>query len=169
MGWINRNPSASKRYTPLPLKDYFVSSMAFDSVSRLLWIGTMGNLYVYNPADESITEPFRNEAKEIFNQNALGMCITRERELWVSSPFGLLRINLSAYEKGQLKYQKYMYQLDDPASGHRERITSIFQSKDGTIWLGSNGNGFYKAVKEGNNYRFIAFTKDDGLVSNRVS
>lgn len=127
LGWINRNPSASKRYTPLPLKDYFVSSMAFDSVSRLLWIGTMGNLYVYNPADESITEPFRNEAKEIFNQNALGMCITRERELWVSSPFGLLRINLSAYEKGQLKYQKYMYQLDDPASGHRERITSIFQ------------------------------------------
>ena len=34
------------------------------------------------------------------------MCITRERELWISSPFGLLRVNLSAYEKGDFKFGK---------------------------------------------------------------
>ena len=168
LGWINRKPSASKRYMPVPLNDPFVSSLAFDPVSHLLWIGTMNNVYVYNPADGSISEPFLNENKEIINQNALGMCITRERELWISSPFGLLRVNLSAYEKGQLKYKKYVYQLDSPDSGHRERITSIFQAKDGTIWLGSNGNGFYKALKKGNDYQFQAYTKNDGLVSNSV-
>ena len=168
LGWINRKPSASKRYMPVPLNDPFVSSLAFDPVSHLLWIGTMNNVYVYNPADGSISEPFLNESKEIINQNALGMCITRERELWISSPFGLLRVNLSAYEKGQLKYKKYVYQLDSPDSGHRERITSIFQAKDGTIWLGSNGNGFYKALKKGNDYQFQAYTKNDGLVSNSV-
>lgn len=159
LGWINRKPSASKRYVPLPLSDPFVSSLAFDPVSHLLWIGTMNNVYVYNPADGTVSEPFLNEGKEVVNQNALGMCITRERELWISSPFGLLRINLTAYDKGQLKYQKYVYQLDNPASKRRERITSIFQAKDGTIWLGSNGNGFYKAMKKGNDYQFLAFTK----------
>lgn len=133
LGWINRKPSASKRYVPLPLSDPFVSSLAFDPVSHLLWIGTMNNVYVYNPADGTVSEPFLNEGKEVVNQNALGMCITRERELWISSPFGLLRINLTAYDKGQLKYQKYVYQLDNPASKRRERITSIFQAKDGTI------------------------------------
>ena len=168
LGWINRKPSASKRYVPLPLSDPFVSSLAFDPVSHLLWIGTMNNVYVYNPADGTVLEPFLNEGKEVVNQNALGMCITRERELWISSPFGLLRINLTAYDKGQLKYQKYVYQLDNPASKRRERITSIFQAKDGTIWLGSNGNGFYKAMKKGNDYQFLAFTKNDGLVSNSV-
>ena len=168
LGWINRKPSASKRYVPLPLSDPFVSSLAFDPVSHLLWIGTMNNVYVYNPADGTVSEPFLNEGKEVVNQNALGMCITRERELWISSPFGLLRINLTAYDKGQLKYQKYVYQLDNPASKRRERITSIFQAKDGTIWLGSNGNGFYKAMKKGNDYQFLAFTKNDGLVSNSV-
>jgi signal transduction histidine kinase/ligand-binding sensor domain-containing protein/DNA-binding NarL/FixJ family response regulator len=168
LGWINRKPSASKRYVPLPLSDPFVSSLAFDPVSHLLWIGTMNNVYVYNPADGIVSEPFLNEGKEVVNQNALGMCITRERELWISSPFGLLRINLTAYDKGQLKYQKYVYQLDNPASKRRERITSIFQAKDGTIWLGSNGNGFYKAMKKGNDYQFLAFTKNDGLVSNSV-
>ena len=168
LGWINRKPSASKRYVPLPLSDPFVSSLAFDPVSHLLWVGTMNNVYVYNPADGTVSEPFLNEGKEVVNQNALGMCITRERELWISSPFGLLRINLTAYDKGQLKYQKYVYQLDNPASKRRERITSIFQAKDGTIWLGSNGNGFYKAMKKGNDYQFLAFTKNDGLVSNSV-
>lgn len=128
----------------------------------------MNNVYVYNPADGTVSEPFLNEGKEVVNQNALGMCITRERELWISSPFGLLRINLTAYDKGQLKYQKYVYQLDNPAPKRRERITSIFQAKDGTIWLGSNGNGFYKAMKKGNDYQFLAFTKNDGLVSNSV-
>lgn len=167
LGWINRKPSASKRYVPLPLSDPFVSSLAFDPVSHLLWIGTMNNVYVYNPADGTVSEPFLNEGKEVVNQNALGMCITRERELWISSPFGLLRINLTAYDKGQLN-QKYVYQLDNPASKRRERITSIFQAKDGTIWLGSNGNGFYKAMKKGNDYQFLAFTKNDGLVSNSV-
>lgn len=131
LGWINRKPSASKRYVPLPLSDPFVSSLAFDPVSHLLWIGTMNNVYVYNPADGTVSEPFLNEGKEVVNQNALGMCITRERELWISSPFGLLRINLTAYDKGQLKYQKYVYQLDNPASKRRERITSIFKRKTG--------------------------------------
>ena len=146
LGWINRKPSASKRYMPVPLNDPFVSSLAFDPVSHLLWIGTMNNVYVYNPADGSISEPFLNENKEIINQNALGMCITRERELWISSPFGLLRVNLSAYEKGQLKYKKYVYQLDSPDSGHRERITSIFQAKDGTIWLGRGVKSAVRAI-----------------------
>lgn len=58
LGWIDRRPSAPKRYVPLPLKDAFVSSLAFDSINRLVWIGTMGNLYVYNPVDGSIVEPF---------------------------------------------------------------------------------------------------------------
>lgn len=168
LGWIDRRPSAPKHYVPLPLKDAFISSLAFDSINQLVWIGTMGNLYVYNPADGSIVEPFLNEKKEVVNQNALGMCITREKELWVSSPFGLLRIDLVAYGKGQLKYKKYICKLDEPTSGKKERITSIFQSKDGTIWLGSNGNGFYKALKKGIDYQFIAFTKNDGLVSNSV-
>lgn len=168
LGWIDRRPSAPKRYVPLPLKDAFVSSLAFDSINRLVWIGTMGNLYVYNPVDGSIVEPFLNEKKELVNQNALGMCITREKELWASSPFGLLRIDLVAYGKGQLKYKKYIYKLDEPASEKKERITSVFQSKNGIIWLGSNGNGFYKAQRKGNDYQFTAFTKYDGLVSNSV-
>lgn len=168
VGWINRKPSVSKRYIPLPLLDPFISSLAFDSINHLLWIGTMSNLYVYNPADGSIEEPLLQERKEVINQNALGMCITREKELWVSSPFGLLRIDLVAYGKGQLKYKKYVYKLDKPDSGKKERITSIFQAKDGTVWLGSNGNGFYRAQKRGDDYLFTAFTKDDGLVSNSV-
>lgn len=56
LGWINRKPSASKRYVPLPLSDPFVSSLAFDPVSHLLWIGTMNNVYVIIRQ----TEPFQN-------------------------------------------------------------------------------------------------------------
>lgn len=74
-------------------------------------------------------EPFSKESKAVVNQNALGMCITREKELWASSPFGLLRIDLEAYGKGQLKYKKYVFKLDNPASERIERITSIFSRK----------------------------------------
>ena len=59
LGWINRKPSAPKRYVPLPLSDPFVSSLAFDPVSHLLWIGTMNNVYVYNLSLIHISEPTR--------------------------------------------------------------------------------------------------------------
>ena len=91
---------------------------------------------------------FLNESKEIINQNALGCVLLANGNFGFLLRLAFLRVNLSAYEKGQLKYKKYVYQLDSPDSGHRERITSIFQAKDGTVWLGSNGNGFYKVIRK---------------------
>lgn len=42
-------------------------------------------------------------------------------------------------------------------------------SKDGTLWIGSNGYGFYKSSPtENGEYTFRSFTTEDGLINNSV-
>lgn len=48
-------------------------------------------------------------------------------------------------------------------------MTYITQSKDGALWIGSNGYGFYKASPtENEEYSFYSFTTENGLVNNSV-
>ena len=107
---------------------------------------------------------FRDTEKEI-NINALGACITKTGDLWLSSVYGLLRIDLKAYSKGELKYRKYTDGVHMPES---ERITCVLEADNGDLWIGSNGAGIYRAVNNNDDYTFSSYTVSDGLISNNV-
>ena len=45
----------------------------------------------------------------------------------------------------------------------------MYQAKDGTLWLGSNGNGIYRrSTDEQGNETFTAYTTQHGLANNSV-
>lgn len=168
LGWIDRKNLSDKRFHYIPMDDLFISDLVYDSLNNLLWISTATELYTYNPETEEIRNPFADVPHTYMNRNALGSCITREGELWVAASFGLCQINLQAYHQGKLVYQLYTSKLNEPDSKEIERVTSIFQSKDGTLWIGTNGNGFYKRKKSGKGYVFQNYTTQNGLVNNNV-
>lgn len=168
LGWIDRNHLSDKRFRKIPIDDLFIADLVYDSINNLLWISTATELYTYNPATEEVRNPFADVSHTYINRNALGGCITREGELWIATSFGLCQIDLKAYGQGRLVYKLYASKLSEPQSKEIERITSVFQSKDGTLWIGTNGNGFYKRVKSGNDYVFQNYTTQNGLASNNV-
>lgn len=172
-GWINRKNLADKRFHHILVPDApgveqsFVGVLLYDSVNKLIWIGSSKEILVYNPLTEQVYDPFKGKRKEqIFG--SLGGCVTRNGILWMGTSAGLYRVDLNAYAKGSLEYTLYDYKLDDPSDKSAERITSVFQGKDGTIWIGTNGNGFYQVVEEGKICRFKAYRMEDGLANNSV-
>ena len=57
------------------------------------------------------------------------------------------------------------HKLDEPQSRIVDKISSFCQTHDGTLWLGSNGYGLYRLVKDKGDPRghFEALTTADGL------
>ena len=168
LGWIDCKNMSNKRFRHIPIDDLFISDLIYDSINDLLWINTATELYTYDPETGKMRNPFDSVSHACINRSALGGCITQEGELCVATSFGLCQINLEAYRRGKLVYQLYISKLNHPRSGEIERVTSVFQSKDGTLWIGTNGNGFYKRVKSNNDYVFQNYTTQDGLAHNNV-
>ena len=165
IGWINRKMGSTKQFKRIDgIDDLFISTLCYDSINNLLWIGSQHGVYVYNPRNNRVDRLFRDTEKEI-NINALGACITKAGDLWLSSVYGLLRIDLKAYLKGELKYRKYTDGVHMPES---ERITCVLEADNGDLWIGSNGAGIYRAVNNNDDYTFSSYTVSDGLISNNV-
>lgn len=172
-GWVNSKNLADKSFHHITvpetpgLEQSFIGVLLFDSINRLLWIGTSNEILVYDPQTEKVSDPFDGKRKEnIFG--ALGGCITREGVLWMGTSAGLYKIDLHSYKKGTLDYVLYDHKLDEPSVAVVERITSVFQSKDGNVWVGTNGNGFYQVTEDKNSCRFKAYRVSDGLINNSV-
>lgn len=167
-GWINRKKGASKLFNKIETPDVFISTLVYDNINGLLWICTSNNVYVYDPKNNSVREPFHGKENPIVS-NTLGGCITDDGDLWISSAFGLLRINLISYSKGELNYKKYLTGVDASGRMSCERVAFITKTKDGELWIGSNGSGVYRAVRNGNGeYVFTSYTMADGLINNNV-
>lgn len=146
----------------------FVGSMVYDTLNNGLWIGTNNGIYFYDAEQEKITLPLPEEI--CFNvYGSLGAVIDKENKLWIGHLNGVFVIDLQQrLENGTFAYRLLHHKLDNPSSGISEKITFIHETSDGTLWLGSNGNGVYKRIVENNKEKFIAYTTQNGLTSNFV-
>jgi AraC-like DNA-binding protein len=80
---------------------------------------------------------------------------------------GLRVVDLNSGRNGQrpFKTEGITHKLDEQNSRIVDKISSFYQTKDGTLWLGSNGYGLYRLVKDAKDPRghFEALTTEDGL------
>ena len=59
--------------------------------------------------------------------------------------------------------------LTDPADSESlagNYVTSLFEAHDGTIWIGTYGNGICKYTENENGGSFINYTQQNGLCNN---
>ncbi len=146
----------------------FVGVVEYDNVNNLIWIGTNHDIIVYDIKNKRVFDPFKGKRKEIIN-GSIGACIDNKQQLWLGTAAGLYQIKLKSFASGNLEYNLYKYKLDDPSSRLLEKVTSVCQSRDGSIWVGSNGYGIYRSTGEKNGkYQFKSYSTDNGLVNNGV-
>ena len=146
----------------------YIGILAYDSYNDALWIGSNDGIFLYDLQSGKIEDPFPGNRSI---RGCIGSCIDRSGHLWIGCITGVCDINLRSGKKGRgnFSYRHLRHKLDKPQSPIIDRITSICQAKDGTLWLGSDGYGLYRRVvgpkgKES----FKVLTADDGLVNNSV-
>ena len=145
----------------------FIGALAYDTYHDGLWIGSNDGIFLYDLKIGQLLEPF--EGCDLI-RGCVGAVIDKDSVLWMGCMRGVCAVDLkSRKQDGKFSFRNLMYRLNDPDSRIYEKISSFCESKDGTLWLGSNGYGLYKRIvdKDGKEH-FEVLTQEDGLVNNAV-
>lgn len=147
----------------------FIGALTYDPINNGMWIGANQGLYFYDFRSRKIVSPLADKAGEKIH-GCIGSIIDKEDKLWIGCLEGVYVIDLHTRStQGEFQYRHLNYKLDDPDSRLIEKITCFYETKDGTLWLGSNGYGIYqrKVDAEGKE-QFISYTTSHGLVNNSI-
>ena len=144
----------------------FVGALATDSINDGLWIGSNAGLFFYDFKSGQIEEPFYG-CRSV--TGSIGAIVDRDGILWMGCMQGLRLVDLNSGRNGRrpFKTDSISHKLDEHDSRIVDKISSFYQAKDGTLWLGSNGYGLYRLVKDPKDKdsrgHFVALTTEDGL------
>lgn len=151
------------------IRTTFVGALANDTINDGLWIGSNAGLFYYDFKTQKIEDPFEG-CRHV--TGSIGAIVDRDGFLWMGCMQGLRIVDLNSGRQGHrpFKTEGITHKLDEPGSRIVDKISSFCQTKDGTLWLGSNGYGLYRLVKdEKDNLRhFEALTTEDGLAFSGV-
>lgn len=150
----------------------FVGALVYDPINKGMWIGANQGIYLYDLNTKKVISPLpAHTAKNI--HGCIGSIIDKDGKLWMGCMDGVYIIDLHSrtYDSPDslFAYRYLKYKLDAPTSGLIEKITCIYETNDGTLWLGSNGYGIYKrTVDTKGKEKFTAYTTAQGLANNSV-
>lgn len=146
----------------------FVGAMAYDAVNDGMWIGTNDGLFFYDQKKKQLLEPFPHSLDV---RGCIGSLVTKKGKLLMGCVQGMVEVNLKSRRHGQTYFDVvyHPYKLDNPKSGVIDKILAFCQTKDGKIWMGSNGYGMYCLWYDQEGKRQIKnYTTTDGLANNTV-
>ena len=140
----------------------FVGALATDTINDGLWIGSNAGLFFYDFKARRIEEPFEG-CRSV--TGSIGAIVDREGFLWMGCMQGVIKVDLHSGRQGHRPFwhDSISHKLDEPDSRIVDKISSFCQTRDGTLWLGSNGYGLYRLVKDDKGGHFEALTTEDGL------
>ena len=148
----------------------FVAAMAPDAPNKGVWVGTREGIDFLDITTGKFRHVLNYLPKDQKIHFVTGMQIDSKRRLWVGTNYGLLCIylNETSLQRNKIKYKLFRYQLTNPQSLVYEKINCILETKDKTIWFGSNGNGIYKLQEKEDRFSFVNFDEKNGLLDNVV-
>jgi len=142
----------------------FVGALAMDNINNILWIGANTGIYYYDLSNGEVHAAMKEQATGV-----VGACIDATGKLWMGGQKGLVIFDLMSRNAAGFEYTQYSYKLDAPESLAGEKIACITEASDGTIWVGSNGNGIYRAdITSNGDIVFRNYGHDEGLANDGV-
>lgn len=146
----------------------YIGSLAMDTLNGLMWIGTNFGIYYYDLETGTLYPALKQQT-----YGCIGACVDTHGHLWMGSQEGVFVFDLGNLtgSVGDCSFpvQNFKYKLDNPSSGAVEKIYNVCLASDGTVWLGSYGNGIYRVSSDGDGgYSFKNYSRADGLVNDGV-
>ncbi|MDP4255467.1 MAG: two-component regulator propeller domain-containing protein [Bacteroidota bacterium] len=137
-----------------------------------LWIGTWADgLTIYDPRRHTYRH-FRHDDADpssISSNNAYAILQDRDGNIWIGTYGGGLDLYHPGTAGHRATFSHFAYDEQNPASVNNQKIHSIFQDRDGKIWLGTDGGGLLSF--DIHTHRFIQYLHDESghsLSDNRV-
>ena len=162
-----------RRYTReefATLKGDFISSACEDVINEGIWFGSTRGVLFYDKHSKTFERVLFDGIDNEFEMIPT-LCVDKKKRLWIGTTRGLLMLDLFVYAKSHknVRYTYFKYKLDEPKSMRLEKINSILEDKDGTLWLGGNGSGLYKVSEdERGHFEFTNYTVRNGLPDNTI-
>ncbi|MFY0689361.1 MAG: hypothetical protein JXQ90_19475 [Cyclobacteriaceae bacterium] len=143
---------------PLGMPGNDVRSIASDK-SGNIWLGLHGNGMVrFDPKTEEI-DLHNNLLSNLSNDWVFGSLIDNKDRLWVATAHGLSKMDLSGDEfESYFSYDSLVNAIPD------NRVLSVSQSDDGTIWVGTNA-GLARYNEDTNNFTTIPLGQPKSIFS----
>lgn len=148
-----------------------INDITLDTLRNRLWICHNNDVDYMELAGNYFHKLhyFTNNDRTLENLNAI--YLDRYSRLWIGGN-GVYVVDLKIQDPITHKYicNYFEYKLDTPATKIKEKIACIYETSDGTIYLGSRGNGIY-ALEElsENQYRFHCYGVNSGLSDTMIS
>ena len=168
------------RYNPINqnIKAYYNNPADKNSISqnficdlkstpdRGLVAATLKGLNFYNPVEDNFFVVQESETIGKFktiNNNFINCLLCDNKTLWIGTETGGVNKLITM----PLKINNYTHNETDPNTISKGPINSVFQDKQGNIWIGCIEGGLNLKKSETNNFRH--FSTADGLSHNSVS
>ena len=150
---------------PPGLVSSYVSSVEEDKRGDL-WIGTLGGISRYNQLEGRFEVIFSDQTStKITNVGCL--LFDNENSLWVGSRFGLYHLQSADGFQSDISVKHYRHNDNDPSSISGNYVISLKQTYDGSIWIGTYGQGVNRLVQKEDSVWFESYGASSGL-SNTV-
>ena len=155
----------------MAIQTNYVGALAYDSRHDALWIGSNDGVFLYDLKTGRLEDPFEGNRSI---RGCIGSHIDRHGMLWMGCLTGVCVVDLKSGSRKQGRYRfqsRHLRQkLDHPESPVVDKITCFCETRDGTLWLGSNGYGLYrrKEAQGKGQETFEVLTTADGLANNSV-
>ncbi len=138
----------------------YIGTLAYDPYNNAVWIGANLGIYIYDIATGIVSVPFKDAENA---RGSVSAVLAAYGKLWMGGLEGLYEIDLRHPAGTPFKVRRFPYKLDNPDTKVFEKITALSIAHDGTLWIGTNGNGIYRhLIKDGKDH-FENFNTSNGL------
>ncbi len=147
---------------------FFISGIVYDKALNALWIATLNGMDFYDIKKQTVTPVLYNNSRI---DRVSGISLDSSNRLWIGTENGLfcLFIDHSDMGRNQFVVQNYRLTSTEKRGPLHEKVNCIFESKDHSLWFGTNGRGLYKLVgKEDNQFVFTNYGTEVGLSDNVI-
>mgnify|MGYP003291265425 CR=1 FL=1 len=142
----------------------YVGVLKYDSINNYMWIGSNIGVFVYDPVSKQVLPVLK---KQPFG--SIGACVDKRGRFWLGCQEGLYVFDLHS-RNSTGGSELFSNRVIQPGATSSDRINCISLTSDGTIWVGSNGNGIYRLDREDDSgdMHFTQFSTEQGLANDRV-
>ncbi|MCT4645387.1 MAG: ATP-binding protein, partial [Carboxylicivirga sp.] len=150
-----------------------------------IWLGTENGISIYNPLTHKFTSIAHKPDKpmSLCDNRIQSGCIIEDKEhnIWIGTWNGIsiLRRENIPFRNGilpedadasveDMQFEHFLYKADEQYSFGDNRIISLLEDKDGTMWVGTFGGGLSKVKLQNGKFIVETYTVDDGLPDNVI-